>query len=243
MYYPFVVAQKLPSAKEKAIAKLLDKQRFMSQRSIARRHGVSLGTVAKINRLRQIRSKQGVRVGDTRLPLKKFKAIVNGLVKHPEMSFRELARFLGKKGLEVDHTTIWVINKRLNIQSKQTVIERHARIEKEKALRRKGKSKKPRPCLFTPKEKWGILVSSQGWLGRVIAKEISLAGFPAQDNMDLLQQTMLEGFRALDYVRSPRNPVGYLTGVARNIARDYLRKKRGLAEVPLNEEIENKNAL
>jgi len=238
-----MVIRRVSLAKENAIARLLDKQRFMSQRSIARRHKVSPGTVAKINRLRQIRSKQGVRVGDTRLPIKTFNAIVKGLVKHPEMSFRDLVKFLKKKKINVDPTTIWRINERLKIQSKQTIVERHARIEKEKALKRKGKSNKPKTCLFTPKEKWGILIASREWLGKVIAKEISLAGFPAQDNKDILQQTILEGFHALDYVRSKDNPVGYLTGVARNNARDYLRKRRGLAEVPFDEEIEERNAL
>ncbi len=238
-----MVAQRLPLAKENAIARLLDKQRFMSQRSIARRHNVSPGTVAKINRLRQIRSKQGVRVGDTRLPLKTFNAIVKGLVEHPEMSFRDLVKFLKKRKICIDPTTIWRINERLKIQSKQMIVERHARIEKEKALRRKGKSNKPKLCLFTPKEKWDILVASQKWLEKVIAKEISLAGFPAQDNMDILQQTILEGFHALDYVRSKANPVGYLTGVARNNAREYLRRKRHLAEVPFDDEIREKDAL
>jgi|GEM_PF-1794029 len=143
-----------------------------------------------------------------------------------------------EKGVVVSPSTIWSINRRLRLQSPEEVWERTAKMDKEtgRKLHERALNRK-KPCLFSPEEKWGMLIENQGNLKSIIISQLTSTSFHFQEVEDLLQDTLVRGFSALDNVKSKSNALVYLQAVARNTVADYMKKRFKQNEVPLDDKL------
>ena len=198
------------SQKEKGfIVKALRLAKFTSIKAIAERVGVDVSTVRSVNREFGIRDRNAINVGRTRIPRQQFEAIVDLLVSKPGLSFHEVARHVGGSV-----TTVQNINKKLDLQDSITVAARDT------VLRRRTRAK--RHNLFSPKQKWGIIIELRRFIEFIIKERAKTAGLRVPIE-DLVQQTILESFNALDVLEPGGDPKKYVGGVTRNVVRKYLR--------------------
>lgn len=205
---------RIPKKKLRFIKKALRLAKYTTMKEIAKKAKVSTVTVEEINLREGIRNQQALNIARTRLPGKKFEAIVETLTKHPEKSFTEIA-----SKYNVATGAVSSINKRLAIQPKEQIKQRElTRLNKPRG------QKKKRYCLFSQKEKEKIIQESTPHITEIISK------FTVPQNIQipidkLLQETKLKAFNALDKATTREHPQRYIKGIAKWTTIEYCRKE------------------
>jgi len=196
--------------KRKFIERALSLAKYTPMKEIARRAGVAPFTVRRINEQAKVRDKDAIALANRTMPWKTFKTVIRLLVTRPELTFGRIATQAGCSYTGVRH-----ISQKLGLQTDAQI---EARI---KAGQRR--QRKPRHSTFTASEKWDIILGLEHYLGTVVWRKQRANFLPEEIHADLMQQTLLESFGALDRLPDKMKPKHWLAAVATNVVRYYSR--------------------
>lgn len=189
-------------------------------KEIAKRAEVAHPTVIRINKATGIRRKGAANIGLTRVSPQTRNKIIVALRQGD--SFAKIVREIG-----TSMPTVARINKILQIQSQQQVLERKSK-------------KSKRYYMFSSEEKWKIIFGMEVGIRRSIFSAANRLGTRSVPVDDLMQEIRLKAFSALDLL--PTNDVviakKYVGGLAKIVTWEYIRvqTKKSKRELRFSEE-------